>query len=225
MGKPITHQLLVEANIDGYRDQVAEKAPHLVGHYVFRVVEVNVWEIPTQPLKVPEELGADHFAAFPLEWPRRIITGWSPSGICTACGEGRRPVVDVTHHTYRASGSTGRPKRQALTGNHSRGMNGSGYPQTRTSAAIAGYSCGCPEPSAPTTPALVLDPFGGTGTTALVARVLGRRGISVDMSSDYCRIAQWRTNDPAELARAAAAEKPPTVMRGQLALFGEEEAS
>ena len=45
------------------------------------------------------------------------------------------------------------------------------------------------------------------------------------MSSDYCRIAQWRTNDPAELARAAAAEKPPTVMRGQLALFGEEEAS
>lgn len=170
--------------------------------------------------KTRDQVLAD-LAAEAAQW----VPGWSPSGICTACGEGRRPVVDVTHHTYRASGSTGRPKRQALTGNHSRGMNGSGYPQTRTSAAIAGYSCGCPEPSAPTTPALVLDPFGGTGTTALVARVLGRRGISVDMSSDYCRIAQWRTNDPAELARAAAAEKPPTVMRGQLALFGEEEAS
>ena len=42
MGEPMAHQPLVEANIDGYRDQVAEKAPHLVGHYVFRVVEVNV---------------------------------------------------------------------------------------------------------------------------------------------------------------------------------------
>lgn len=42
MGKPMAHRLLVEANLDGYREQVAEKAPHLVGHYGFRVVEVNV---------------------------------------------------------------------------------------------------------------------------------------------------------------------------------------
>jgi DNA modification methylase len=33
---------------------------------------------------------------------------------------------------------------------------------------------------------VVLDPFGGTGTTALVAHALGRHGVSVDMSSDYC---------------------------------------
>lgn len=25
----------------------------------------------------------DHFAAFPTEWPRRIILGWAPNGICT----------------------------------------------------------------------------------------------------------------------------------------------
>lgn len=52
--------------------------------------------------------------------------------------------------------------------------------------------------------ATVLDPFGGTGTTALAADVLGRRGISVDLSSDYCRIAEWRTADPTQIARAAA---------------------
>lgn len=39
----------------------------------------SVWEIPTQPLKVPEHLGIDHFAAFPMQWPRRIIRGWSPA--------------------------------------------------------------------------------------------------------------------------------------------------
>jgi DNA modification methylase len=96
----------------------------------------SVWEIATQPLQVPAEVGVDHFAAFPMEWPRRIISGWSP-----------------------ADGT-------------------------------------------------VLDPFGGTGTTALVADVLGRHGISVDMSSDYLRIARWRTTDPRQRARAAGVRTP-----------------
>lgn len=50
--------------------------------------------------------------------------------------------------------------------------------------------------------ATVLDPFGGTGTTALAAHVLGRHGISVDISSDYCRIAEWRTTDTKQINRA-----------------------
>lgn len=52
-----------------------------------------------------------------------------------------------------------------------------------------------------TTPAVVLDPFGGTGTTALVASVLGRTGISNDLSKDYCDIARWRTADANERAK------------------------
>lgn len=54
---------------------------------------------------------------------------------------------------------------------------------------------------------VVLDPFGGTGTTALVADVLGRQGITVDMSADYCRAATWRTGDPKERAKAARISK------------------
>lgn len=108
----------------------------------------SVWTIPTQPLRVPAHLGIDHFAAFPMEWPRRIIRAWSPPG------------------------------------------------------------------------GTVLDPFGGTGTTALVARALGRHGVSVDLSTDYCRLAQWRTTDPAELARALEVEKPPPVIDGQDDLLG-----
>jgi DNA modification methylase len=98
----------------------------------------SVWDIPTQPLKVPTELGLDHFAAFPMEWPRRLILGWSP-------------------------------------------------PQ-----------------------GVVLDPFGGTGTTALVAYAHGRLGITMDASSDYCRLARWRVADPRQQARAATppAAKP-----------------
>jgi DNA modification methylase len=107
----------------------------------------SVWEIPTQPLAVPAHLGIDHFAAFPLEWPRRIIKGW------------------------------------------------------------------CPEAGT------VLDPFGGTGTTALVARALGRNAISVDLSRDYCRLAQWRTTDPGEIARAMQVEKPPEIPDGMDSLL------
>ena len=57
---------------------------------------------------------------------------------------------------------------------------------------ITGYACDCDQPTAPTRPAVVLDPFGGTGTVAMVARALGRFGVSMDLSSDYLRLAQWR---------------------------------
>jgi DNA modification methylase len=49
---------------------------------------------------------------------------------------------------------------------------------------------------------VVLDPFGGAGTTALVAKALGRTGISVDLSGDYGRVARWRVADPGQLTKA-----------------------
>jgi DNA modification methylase len=60
---------------------------------------------------------------------------------------------------------------------------------------VLGMACGCAEPTAPTVPALVLDPFCGSGTTPMVARALGRRSIGVDLSADYLRLAAWRVFD------------------------------
>jgi DNA modification methylase len=173
----------------------------------------SVWTIPTEPLTVPAHLGVDHFAAFPIEWPRRIIQGWSPAGVCVECGEGRRPVASKT--------GQGKPR----TGPQSRHVVGYA-PVDRSDwwedvrYEVLGYACACPEPTAPTTPSVVLDPFGGTGTTALVAHALGRHGISVDMSADYCLLAQWRTTDRRELARAMRVPKPPAEADGQADLFG-----
>jgi hypothetical protein len=86
-------------------------------------------------------------------------------------------------------------------------------------AAITGYACACPDATAPATPGLVVDPFGGTGTTALLATVAGRNSITADLSADYCRIAQWRTSDPAERARAMEVPKPPPVSEDQMTMF------
>jgi len=71
--------------------------------------------------------------------------------------------------------------------------------------------------------AVVLDPFGGTGTTAAVADAHGRTGVTIDRSADYCRIAQWRTASPAERARALGIPKPPPVPEGQGSLFDARE--
>lgn len=112
----------------------------------------SVWTVPTEPLRVPDTLGVDHFAAYPTEFPRRIITGWSPE-------------------------------------------NGT-----------------------------VLDPFGGTGTTASVAKALGHVGISVDLSADYLRLADWRCNGSGhdailrKLGKTSRAVKPKAIADNQLTI-------
>ena len=183
----------------------------------------SVWTIPTEPLHVPESLGIDHFAAFPTEWPRRIIQGWSPRGICVECGEGRRPTSerDPIDPRFLASNKRGDGRGNVEVRGVSQssilrtGLQAGQSPATR----ITGEACACPEPTAPTRPGVVLDPFGGTGTTALVAKVLGRHGISVDMSADYCRLATWRTTDPDQIARAMRVDKPARQVDGQADLF------
>ena len=45
---------------------------------------------------------------------------------------------------------------------------------------------GCPEDG------LVLDPFLGSGTTALVARRLRRKYVGIDCVAEYCQMAQER---------------------------------
>jgi DNA modification methylase len=182
----------------------------------------SVWTIPSAPLTVPPHLGVDHFAAFHPALVRPVVLGWSPPGVCTACGQGRRPVSErVTG--LRLDGRK-RPARDTAAhwSETACADNQWGGPRSfdrGVGATITGYACGCPDTSAPTRPALVVDPFGGTGTTALVASVHGRHGVSVDLSADYCRLAAWRTRDPGERARALDVPKPPPVPDGQDSLF------
>jgi len=152
----------------------------------------SVRSVQSEAVRVPAHLEVEHFAAFPQEWPRWIIMGWSPTGWCTSCGSARTPVVEVDHETYRDAPSTGRPHSQDLSRSTGGGWNKPGYQQTSIRSTITGYGCECADASAPTRPAVVLDPFAGTGTTVMVARALGRVGIGLDLSNDYLRLARWR---------------------------------
>jgi hypothetical protein len=71
-------------------------------------------------------------------------------------------------------------------------LSGADYAAGAVTHRITGYACDCPDTSAPTRPAVVLDPFGGTGTISMVARALGRYPVHIDLSADYLRLARWR---------------------------------
>ena len=169
----------------------------------------SVWSIPSEPLRVPDDLGVDHFAAFPQEWPRRLILGWCPAEVCTACGEGRAPVTDKqlvdVWHDKPVEGS--RYAGEAYTNQEHQNPHklAGQFPRFgRTAATITGYACACPDTTAPSAPGVVLDPFAGTGTVPMVARALGRTGIGVDLSADYLRLASWRVFQSGHASKSTA---------------------
>jgi DNA modification methylase len=192
----------------------------------------SVWQIASAPLFVPEHIeharccggrkqlgcedGLDHHAAYPPALARQIVLGWSPSGVCTECGDGRYPVTAVERVQLR---QRDQPSRARLNREPIHGMDRRAGTHVLNRSQITGYECGCPEPTAPARPSLILDPCMGTGTTLLVADVLGRAGIGIDLSADYCRLARWRTTDPGERAKALQVPKPPPVIDGQESLF------
>ena len=62
---------------------------------------------------------------------------------------------------------------------------------------------GCPEGGT------VLDPFGGAGTTGLVADRLGRDAVLIDLNPEYAELARRRIENDAGMFAEVAAEAPP----------------
>ena len=171
----------------------------------------SVWTVPTEPLRVPDHLGVDHFAAFPSEWPRRLILGWSPSGVCVECGAGRMPVRRVR----RNRGDNNPASRDGSRSHSTIDIHDLADDPVR----ITGYACDCPDTTAPTRPSVILDPFCGTGTTVAVANALGRHGIGLDLSADYLKVARWRCSDQKLRAKVLRVDPPAPQVAGQLDLL------
>lgn len=97
----------------------------------------SVWPLPSQPLRLPAWLGVKHYAAFPPEWPRRLIRGFSPPGICTVCGQGRRPALHRRTHTLRGPAVTSR-----VNPDHKHG-NGANTLRMLPDLTLDGWVCAC----------------------------------------------------------------------------------
>jgi hypothetical protein len=164
----------------------------------------SVWTIAT------ESFPDAHFATFPRKLVEPcILAGTSEKGCCPECGS---PWVREIKRTPATSKPC--PKEQAShearggTGNHTGtvGKSGSGRIDGFTETLGWSPTCSCnmayPDYEAARddpayvpynpVPCTILDPFAGSGTTGLVAYEHGREFIGIELSPDYCRMAEKR---------------------------------
>lgn len=139
----------------------------------------TVWTI-----KVANFKGA-HFAVYPEELVTRPIQAGCPKFVCKTCGMPRVKILKPTGNYIGGSGYGSKtaehigcsPTSSLLT------------KQVQEKGTVGYSDCGC---STNYEPGIVLDPFSGSGTTALVAVKLGRRFIGIDTNQDYVKMATAR---------------------------------
>lgn len=154
----------------------------------------NVWTISTQPFS-----GA-HFATMPPKLAERCIkTGTSERGCCASCGAPFRRVLGDAVKTGGRSAGNGfvRPERKSMGG---RGDETVWEPTARPTIGWE-PTCRC-SPSEPV-PCSVLDPFGGAGTTGLVANRLRRNVTLIELNPAYAEMAGRRIHSDAPLLVSA----------------------
>lgn len=135
----------------------------------------SVWTIPTKGFRGP------HFATFPPELIRRPILASCPEAICTRCGTPWKRQVSVRRITVANPPTRPMPADRNV-------MRFKGYWNTVRNLGDF-VPCGC---GASTVPGVVLDPFMGAGTVAVVAEQLGRDWLGVEISPEYRDLAMKR---------------------------------
>ena len=147
----------------------------------------NVW----RDIK-PKPYPGQHFAVFPPDLPRICIqASTSEVGCCPVCGNQITRVVQTEAWTTRPNSGGQRGgipyQREAYIGQSQRGNR---YATSDTLSWCP--SCTHQEAIDSPEPCLVLDPFIGSGTTALAAVDLNRRAVGIDLSLEYLESAKMR---------------------------------
>lgn len=127
-----------------------------------------------------------HFAAFPSRIPELAIkAGTSEKGECAKCGAQVERVIE-SEHLCQVKRGTVPSSYRALGQPQQAGVS------VVTKTVAWRPTCRC---DAGTRPNLVLDNFGGSGSTSVVAERLGRRHCMIELSADYIHIARARTRE------------------------------
>ena len=158
----------------------------------------TVWTVATQPFK-----GA-HFATFPPALIEPCILAGSAAQACETCGAAWGRVVDrvpgVTESTVRPKQTAG---MDSTTSTLSYSGGSASWQERGPKSIDRGFAprCDC-ETNTGAGRSIVLDPFGGAGTTGLVADRLGRDAILCELNPTYAEMARRRITDDAPLFTA-----------------------
>jgi site-specific DNA-methyltransferase (adenine-specific) len=138
----------------------------------------DLWEIPTAPYK------GSHYATFPPALVRRPVEAMCPRRVCRTCGKPSERIVEVEQQ------DTGRTTNGAKPRDRAESFAGTTYAtRTVSSTTTLGWSdCGHNDYRN----GVVLDPFGGSGTTAEVATGLGRDAVLIDLDARNAELARER---------------------------------
>jgi len=130
-----------------------------------------------------------HFAAFPEELVRRCLLAGCPAEVCRECGKPRERITDGASYYKERDQSKPLQKYSVVGGGHGGVGRGPKSNLGNSIATTVGWSdCGHNSYR----PGIVLDPFGGSGTTAKVARDHGRHSILIELNETYAQLAARR---------------------------------
>lgn len=157
----------------------------------------NVWTIATTPFP-----GA-HFACFPQKLVEPCIkAATSEKGRCSVCGAPFRRIMekgapDLAHQIACGSDAAGAYDGEAQKNYADAGVQNASDVKRRILAGMVekrtiGWKPTCLHVDAKPIPCLVLDCFGGAGTTGIVANRLGRDAILYDLNPAYVTMAEDR---------------------------------
>ena len=119
---------------------------------------------------------------------RRVSNDIKGTGWKDYRGEGVNGGIEVRQRIFNNLNPLGRNKRCVwrIAIKPFSGAHFAVYPEDICKTPI---KAGCPENG------IVLDPFLGSGTTLVVAKKLGRRGIGIELKKDYCDLAIKRIKE------------------------------
>ena len=142
----------------------------------------------------PEPTSFVHFATFPQKLIEPMVLAGCPARVCATCGAPWERVVERSADkvNLREGQQQQRRANGAQTGGTERVTLGVTEHVKRETIGFR-PSCTC---DADTRPGIVLDPFMGSGTTALVARRLGRHFLGCDVNAEYVALANERLAVP-----------------------------
>ncbi len=142
----------------------------------------SVWTVTTKPFK-----GA-HFATFPMDLIEPCVLAGCPEKVCVACGTPYERVIQKQKSLQ--------VERNKRSGTNDRKIGGVLDKYNRENPPIdLGLEKQCNCEANETKPGTVLDPFGGSGTSGIVASNHNRNAVLIELNAEYIEIAKQRIQD------------------------------
>jgi DNA modification methylase len=142
----------------------------------------SVWTIAPKPYKEA------HFATFPPDLVEPCIAaGTSEHGCCPACGAPHIRKFEKTLQTNDTFKGSTFDKGKTATHQDGRAQEGERYV-----SVFVGWGQSCKCVPAPPQPSIVMDIFGGAGTTGFVAKNLNRHCVLIELNPEYVKLIEKR---------------------------------